>query len=115
MLSPSSPHLISLLCYHFFQSPNPFWNSVFGIDFSLINYELLISSNLSTFQVLINNGTKKSDGTKSDEYEGWGIIFGQKLTSRLGSVSSCIIVMQFPLIVLLQIRRYSSKKHKTRT
>ena len=66
------------LCQRFFQSSKHFSNSIFGIAFSSFSDALLMSSmavKRRPFKVLfIFENRKKSRGTMSGEYGGWGIV-----------------------------------------
>ena len=80
MLSPSkkSPLDIINLCQHFFQSSKHFWYALFGISLSSLSDSVFISSIVAKrrpFMGLFNLGNrKKSQGAKSGEYGGWGMI-----------------------------------------
>ena len=75
------------LCQRFFQSSKHFWNALLGIALSSSSDAALISSivaNLRPFMGLFNFGKrKKSQGAKSGEYGGWGMMIVLFLAKKL--------------------------------
>lgn len=73
-----SPLEIMHLCQRFFRSPKHFSNSIFEIAFSSFSDTFLMSSmavKRRSFKVFFSfENRKKSYGTMSGEYEGWGIV-----------------------------------------
>ena len=75
------------LCQRFFQSSKHFWNALLGIALSSSSDAALISSivaNRRPFIGLFNLGKrKKSQGAKSGEYGGWGMMIVLFLAKKL--------------------------------
>ena len=80
MLSPSkqSPSDIIHLFQRFFQSSKHFWYALFGMSLSSLSDSVFISSIVAKRRPLMdlfNLGNRnKSQGAKSGEYGGWGMI-----------------------------------------
>ena len=89
----SNPPQITHLCQRFLQSSKHFWYALFGMPLSSLSDSVFISSIVAKrrpFMGLFNLGNrKKSQGAKSGEYDGWGIIavlfLGKKLRTRMTS------------------------------
>ena len=81
------PSVIINLCQRFFQSSKHFWLARFGIVLSSSSNAVFISSiiaNLYCFMGLFSFGNrKKSQGVKSGEYGGWGMITVLLLVTKL--------------------------------